>query len=297
MNTPLVSIVVLSYNHASYIEECLSSVFNQAYSNFEVIVVDDCSNDDSQLKIASYLEKNAIKTSCIFNDTNIGNCKSFNKGLKLAQGTYVIDLAADDMLMPDAINSKTRFFESKPDECVMVYSEAEHIDENSNSIGIYSQIKNSSNFPSGHIFTDILARHFICPPTVMFKTATLNQIGGYDETLAYEDFDVWLRLSKLGTVEYQNEVTVQKRISKTSFSNQFTGARKKELLKSTLFICQRVEKELETDSEKEALVQRVKFELRFAMRQGQKEIVSEYLKILKRLGEVSFVHRILSCFY
>ena len=296
MSMPLVTIVVLSYNHTSFLEECLESVFSQNYEKIEVIIVDDFSNDDSQAKIVSFLEKRDLKVQCIFNQRNLGNCKSFNQALDLSKGKYIIDLAADDVLYLDSVEKKVAFFESRDPSCAMIYSDAEYIDEDSNSLGIYSDLKKQNNFPSGKIFEEILSRHFICPPTTVFRTETLKSIGGYDEFLTYEDFDVWLRLSKKNTVEFQDVVTIKRRINKESLSNQFRGTRRTEMLDSTLQICKKVETKLINDSEKEALVKRVKFELRFAMRQNQKEIVSEYIKILRRLGEGSFVHRVLSCF-
>ncbi len=291
----MVTIVVLSYNHSQFIEECLTSVFEQGHESIEVIIVDDFSEDDSQAKIVSFLEKRNLNTQCIFNDRNLGNCKSFNQALEISNGKYVIDLAADDVLYSDSLEKKVSFFESKGASCGMSYSDAEYIDASSNSLGIYSELKKQVDFPSGEIFADILSKHFICPPTTMFRAATLKSIGGYDESLAYEDFDVWLRLSKISTVEFQDEVTIKRRVNEGSLSSQFQGKRRTEMLNSTLLICKRIESELKNDSEKKALVKRVKFELRFALRQNQKEIVSEYIKVLKRLGEESFVHKVLSC--
>ena len=297
MSTPIVTIVVLAYNHSLFLEECLKSVFSQTYTNLEIFIIDDFSNDDSQIKIASLMQKNNWKAQCIFNQSNIGNCKSFNRALELAKGKYIIDLAADDVLPFDSLSKKIDFFEDQEEDCSMTYSDAEYLDIDSKSLGIYSKLKKITDFPSGAIFEDILARHFICPPTVMFRKKSLKEVNGYNESLAYEDFDIWLRLSKISSVAFQNEITVKRRIDKGSLSNQFQGKKRTEMLTSTLQICQRVASEVENDSEKKALVQRMKYELRFAMRQGQKEIVSEYLKILKRLREESFVHKILSCFY
>ena len=163
MSMPLVTIIVLSYNHASFLEECLKSVFSQSYVNVEVIIVDDFSNDDSQSTITSFLEINDIEVQCIFNKENLGNCKSFNKALELSSGDFIIDLAADDVLFPDSVSKKVSFFESQDLYCNMIYSDVEYIDEHSKSLGIYSKLKNIVDFPSGEIFEEILSRHFICP--------------------------------------------------------------------------------------------------------------------------------------
>ena len=96
-SNPLVTIICLCYNHSDFVVESLNSVINQDYKNIELIIIDDCSSDNSALVIKQWL-KNYPEILFIKNEVNLGNTKSFNKGLQLAKGDYIIDLASDDVL-------------------------------------------------------------------------------------------------------------------------------------------------------------------------------------------------------
>jgi len=104
-NSPLVSIICLSYNHAQFVEEALNSVLVQTYKNIELLIADDCSPDDSKSVIENWL-KNHPKVVFVANTTNLGNTKTFNKMLALSKGEYVMDLAADDVLLPNCITNQ-----------------------------------------------------------------------------------------------------------------------------------------------------------------------------------------------
>ena len=109
---PLVSVICLCYNHADYVTESLDSVLNQEYKNIEIIIIDDCSTDNSVPVIDEWLQK---YPSILFikNKTNLGNTKSFNKALEIAKGAYIIDFATDDILMPNCITQQIEKFSTK----------------------------------------------------------------------------------------------------------------------------------------------------------------------------------------
>ena len=92
----LVTIICLCYNQEEFVLESLESVISQDYNQIELIIVDDCSTDNSKIVIENWL-LNFPQIQFIANNTNLGNTKSFNKALKLAKGKYIIDLAADDV--------------------------------------------------------------------------------------------------------------------------------------------------------------------------------------------------------
>ena len=94
--SPLISIIVPNYNHEKYLKQRLESVFNQTYSNFEVILLDDCSTDSSLNILAEYI-KNSKVSHCIFNEANSGNTFiQWNKGISLAKGDYIWIAESDD---------------------------------------------------------------------------------------------------------------------------------------------------------------------------------------------------------
>lgn len=94
---PLVSVIVPNYNHAPYLRERLDSIYNQTYKNFEVILLDDCSKDESRTILKEYAERYPDKTICDFNQTNVGRANlQWNKGLAKARGKYIWIAESDD---------------------------------------------------------------------------------------------------------------------------------------------------------------------------------------------------------
>ena len=94
---PLVSIIVPNYNHALYLRERLDTIYNQTYPNFEVILLDDCSTDDSRDILEEYAERYSKNTRILFNDVNSGSVfQQWNKGLSLARGKYIWIAESDD---------------------------------------------------------------------------------------------------------------------------------------------------------------------------------------------------------
>ena len=98
----LVSIIIAAYNVDKYIEECISSVLNQTYSNIEVIVVDDCSSDNTNSICESFRMKDP-RVSIIYNEVNLGVSRARNKALEHATGRYVVFVDGDDSLSPEYV--------------------------------------------------------------------------------------------------------------------------------------------------------------------------------------------------
>ena len=112
-----ISIIILSYNHESFIEECLDSVLEQSVQPKEVVIVDDYSSDNSKTLIEGFIAKNNCPVRFISNTENLGNCKSFNQALEFVTSSYVIDLAGDDVLLPDSISLKSNFLTTWFKDC------------------------------------------------------------------------------------------------------------------------------------------------------------------------------------
>ena len=107
MKAPLVSVVCLCYNHERFVGEAVRSVLNQTHPSIQLIVVDDHSTDGSQLIIEKLLTGHP-SVEFISLGKNIGNCRAFNKGLEKVAGEFVIDLSADDVLMPARVETGVR---------------------------------------------------------------------------------------------------------------------------------------------------------------------------------------------
>lgn len=108
---PLVSVIVPNYNHAPYLKERLDTIYNQTYPNFEVILLDDCSTDNSRKILMRYAKKYKDKTTVAFNETNAGKVfLQWNKGLKLAKGEYIWIAESDDWSEPNFLEEMMKCF-------------------------------------------------------------------------------------------------------------------------------------------------------------------------------------------
>ena len=105
MNTPLVSVICLCHNHALFVVEAIESVLEQSYPAVELIIVDDHSVDGSSAVIRNFIKIRNLDVPFVQNSSKLGNCRAFNMGWKMAKGDFVIDLAADDILMPNRIQA------------------------------------------------------------------------------------------------------------------------------------------------------------------------------------------------
>lgn len=102
LNLPLVSFVVTSYNYEKYILKTLESIKKQSYKNFEILVVDDCSSDNSCKVVEKFIEENQdLKITLFVQNKNQGQMSAMMRGLKEAQGQFVSFIDSDDILMPD----------------------------------------------------------------------------------------------------------------------------------------------------------------------------------------------------
>ncbi|ESU22443.1 glycosyl transferase [Flavobacterium enshiense DK69] len=268
-NSPLVSILCLSYNHSQFVEEALNSVLNQTYKNIELLIADDCSPDNSKSVIENWL-KNHPEVIFVSNPTNIGNTKTFNKLLALSKGEYIIDLAADDILLPDCIEKQLKAFQnSELGNVGIVYGNAESVSENGKHLSHYYETDNDGKIinppPSGNIYLSVLGQYNkICSVSSMVKREVYEKLGGYDENLAYEDLDLWMRASRRYNFEFIPDVLVQKRELATSLGSQFfvkNNARTRKLNRSTYTIIQKALRQNTSKEENRALLKRIHFEM------------------------------------
>ena len=277
MKTPLVSVVCLCYNHARFVEEAIQSVLNQRYSNVQLIVIDDHSTDKSIEAIDKFISGNKA-VEFVPLPSNLGNCRAFNIGLEKAKGDFIIDLAGDDVLMPDRIEMGVRNLESLGKEVGVQFSDAELINENGAHLGYHSDRFRHDSIPQGDIYKEVLSRYFINSPTMMMRRQVLEELGGYDGALAYEDFDFWVRSSRICKYSYIPEPLVRRRILSTSLGQRQyrTGS---DQLRSTLTVCRKAFDLNKTEDEHAALRKRIVYEMRRAMFLGEIKIGWEYGKL------------------
>lgn len=264
MQYPLVSVICICYNQEKYVIDALQSVVALDYPNVELIIADDASTDNSQKRIRQWLINRSATT--IFNTSNLGNCKTFNKALKKARGAFIVDLAADDMLLPNGLLQAVSCLQTRGEAYGVFFADAQLINEKGSVIRTHktqSFFKNGE-VPQGSIYKWLLSKYFINPVTMVYRKSVLDTLGGYSENLVYEDFDFWIRSSKITKYCYQPVVTVSKRIHPNSLSAIQYSANSK-MLWSTLEVCKTAFDLNQTRQEDVALLKRIRYELKMAV--------------------------------
>jgi GT2 family glycosyltransferase len=281
---PLVSIICLCYNQKPFVREAIQSVLAQKYSNIELIVVDDASNDGSQQEIREILANTNIKFIAL--EKNLGNCAAFNIGFRESKGQYLIDLAADDVLLPDRVACGVRDFQKANQQAGVHFSDAYLMNEDGNDIRThYARDEKGqliTKVQEGDIYETLIARYFICPPTMIIKRIVLEQLNGYDESLHYEDFDFWIRSSRHFQYLFNEAPLVQKRILKHSHSSSQFAFRSKHIL-STLKVCEKIFTLNKSKSEDLALSRRCRYEIRQCLRTLNWGLIPRYVRLMWRI--------------
>ncbi|MBD2704764.1 glycosyltransferase [Spirosoma sp. BT702] len=280
-----VTVICTCFNHEAYVEKALQSVVDQTYPYVELIIIDNDSSDHSVDQIINFITRHPT-ARFIQNPQNLGLNRAFNLGLSLAKGRYVVDLSADDVLLPTRLEKQVAQFEMLSDTYAVVFSNATYIDSLGSAIGLHYPInahgQARARIPSGNVFKNILETYFICTPTMLMRRDVLNQLGGYDESLAYEDFDFWVRSARTYQYAYLDEVLTLKRRLPTSLSAQVSYTDNK-LLESTLVVCQKAYGLCQTPDEFAALTSRLSQFIRKAFYTEQFELVERFGELLQRI--------------
>ena len=213
---------------------------------------------------------------------NLRNCAAFNRGLALCHGDYIIDLAADDVLLPERVSLGVAALEGDLRYGVH-FGDALVIDEAGVELGRHSDQFPHASVPQGDIFQQVLSRYFINPTTMMIRRSVLDQLGGYDETLAYEDFDFWVRSSRFTWYAYSPELMVKRRLTRGSMSSRQyrVGSRQ---MASTYRVCEKALKLCQNDAERAALKARLVFEARQSLRFLHLGLFGKYSRLIHRIN-------------
>jgi glycosyltransferase involved in cell wall biosynthesis len=281
---PLVTIICLCYNQEDYVLESLSSALNQDYLSIELIIVDDCSTDNSKSVIEKWL-LDFPQIQFIANKINLGSTKSFNKALKEANGKYIIDLAADDILLPICITSQIEAFKNSTFKNLgVVYGNVELISERSQFQSYYFPVdsfhKVMKERKTGDIYKSVLSGgDSICSVSAMVKKTVFDHLDGYDETLFYEDLDFWIRASRVYDFDFIDKILMQKRTVENSLGSYFfkkNDVRAKKINYSTYLILKKALRLNKTNEEDRAVLKRIHFEMTLAYKTSNIALLIKY---------------------
>lgn len=281
---PLVSIICLCHNQKDFVESAIKSVFTQTYQNIQLIVVDDGSMDGSQEVIRELLKTNT-DISFISLDDTIGNCAAFNRGLALANGDFIIDLAGDDILLPKRVEEGINDFINAPSEAGVHFSDAFLINAAGEMMDTFYPRNESGQLteeiPQGDLYRKLVSRYFICAPTMMTKREVFEKLAGYDEQLSYEDFDFWIRSSRHYHYLFNPAPLVKKRELPNSLGKVQFAIRSRHL-DSTLKVCRKIYDLNTTAEEYRALIKRCRYEIKQCVKTLNLGLIAKYRKLIKQ---------------
>jgi glycosyltransferase involved in cell wall biosynthesis/radical SAM superfamily enzyme YgiQ (UPF0313 family)/Tfp pilus assembly protein PilF len=184
---PKVSVVMAVRNGGPYLEEAIKSIFQQTYQNYEFLIIDDASTDETA-QVLKNLDDFRVRV--ITNQENLGLTKSLNLGISQARGEYLARMDADDLSLPHRLEKQLQFLENHP-EHALVGTPYYQIDESGRITTLVRVLTEDRELRAG-----LLQQNWFGHGSVMMRQAALLQVGGYDERFTYaQDYDLWLRLA------------------------------------------------------------------------------------------------------
>jgi len=204
-----VSIVTPSYKSEKFIAECIESVLSQTYDNWEMIIMDDCSPDNSNEIIKQYVQKDS-RIQLIELKENSGPAVARNKAIELAQGRYIAFLDSDDLWLDEKLQKQLAFMEEN--DLALTYSSYKLIDEENNDLGVFITKEYIS-------YSELLKTNSIGCLSAIYDTDKLGKVF-MPLILQKQDYGLWLEiLKKIKSTQGMLEPLAVYRIRKKSVSS------------------------------------------------------------------------------
>ncbi|WP_191831906.1 glycosyltransferase family 2 protein [Pseudomonas fluorescens] len=208
-DTPLVTVIIASYNHARYIEKSVNSVINQTYSNIELLVIDDGSTDESPAILKLLQEKHGFDLRF---QANKGLAATLNDAIERARGELIVPFGSDDIMVAHRIATQVEYMKGKP-EVGICSANIETIDQDGRVMGPREQRKR--NLPFRRLdFDDLFLDRKPGPmaATLMLRREALDKVGGFNASIRLEDVYIELAIARAGYfIDVLGEVLAQYR--------------------------------------------------------------------------------------
>nr|WP_319775851.1 glycosyltransferase [uncultured Sphaerochaeta sp.] len=189
MSTPAVSVIVPTYNRAHLLGQTVHSVLNQTYADFELVIVDDGSEDDTA-SMVSRISDSRIK---FFQKGNGGISSARNLGIRRSEGRYLAFLDSDDIWLPELLAQEVPVLDNSP-AYGAVYARSQYMSEHGR---LLPQIDGSRERFPGDPMASMLYGYFVSTPTVLVRRECFDRVGCFDENLVgREDYDMFLRIAR-----------------------------------------------------------------------------------------------------
>jgi GT2 family glycosyltransferase len=235
---PTISVLMPSYNSAKYLAEAMDSILNQTFGDFEFIIINDGSTDDSESLLRAYEKKDhRIR---LISRGNTGIVRALNEGLELAQGQYIARMDSDDIALPERFAKQVKYMEEHP-ECVVVGAWGLMIDPEGCPVRLHRHPITHEAIDSAHMNGDFGAVPHSC---ALIRRDVLQRINGYRKAAEpAEDVDLFLRLAEEGKLANLPECLFKYRLHPTS-----TGyAKRKKQIQAAFFALEEAHRRRELD--------------------------------------------------
>ncbi len=199
---PLVSIVVVSYNHASYLVKNLDTIKAQTYSNIELILADDASSDNSVEVFEQWLVDNQYPAIKNYHTQNKGLAATLNECIAMLNGKYVKLISGDDYLHPEAIEKSVEKLESLGEEYGMVFCDTYTVNDRSELIEDYADYDSLGLIDPLKFRDELIKGCRIAALTTMMHKRVILETGPYDTKYIVEDYYRWLMINEKYLIGY-----------------------------------------------------------------------------------------------
>lgn len=215
---PKVSVIIPTYNRADYVRESIESVLAQTYTDYEIIIVDDGSMDDTREVLKPWIDDGTIRY--VYQE-NQGESAARNNGIRMAQGRYISFLDSDDLFLPTKFEKQVAYLDSHPEEA-FVQSWYAKFDDAGNDLGY----RDTSDI-SGKVYPGILLDWsvLLAVPSVVVRAKILKDVGGFDEAIYWgPDLDLWRRITQKYPIGVIPEVLCKIRVHPGNISGDKVSA-------------------------------------------------------------------------
>lgn len=206
-----VSVIIPTYNRVKLLNNSVASVLSQTYRDFELLVIDDCSTDNTSDFLSNIADR---RVRCIKNTSNKGITATRNIALSNANGKYIAFLDDDDEWMPDKLEKQINLMENSSKGLGCIYTGCNLVDAEDNRF-------NQTTVPHYRIriLNELLLENFIITSSTLIKADCFETVGMFDESMPFaEDYDMWIRIAQAFDFDFVRSPLVNYRIHRNSIS-------------------------------------------------------------------------------
>lgn len=222
---PQVTVLMPVYNAEKYLKEAIDSMLQQSFQDFEFLIIDDCSTDQSVTIIKSYTDPRIVFFQ---NKENMGISATLNRGIALATAEYIARMDADDFSYPDRLGKQLAYMQAFPD-CAMVSSLVRVISED-------GELVRQDRFESAYFYYNLTFICWIYHSAVMYRKSAVKAVGMYSVPYA-EDYELFWQLTRRYTFYNLGEVLLDYRVTSQSLhqvmkKKEYAQAQQEQLLRN-----------------------------------------------------------------